>query len=144
MLLSSLFKNIKKVAASWNKSSHTHLAKAVCAAGVLTSAADGSIDDKEIDSLKTIIASKETLKPFAAETGQWIDEYASMIMKSSYTGKLELMRMVQAAAADKQDAENVLMAALDVAAADGNIEDSEVAVMDKIASSLGLSLKNYM
>lgn len=137
-------KQLKKLTSVWNKAEHTSLAKAVVAAGVYVAAADGNIAEDEIETLKGIIANKESLKVFQPESSQWVDDNALLISRSAYTGKLELLRQIAAVKSDKAEAENVLMVTLDVAFADGEMSDKEKAAVEKVAETLGLRLGDYL
>lgn len=139
------FKNkLKALAMNWSKGEHTPLAKAVVAAGIFIAAADGNIDEDEVQNIKDIIAGKENLKAFVPEASVWADDYALLITKSAYTGKLELLRIIGAIRADRAAAENVLTAALDIAAADGKVDESEQKAIAKVAETLGLNVRDFL
>lgn len=125
-----------------NKAEHSHLAKDICAAGVLMANASGGIDEGEVNSLKDTISLKPNLSAFSGDVGTWIDDRALLISKSAYTGTLELFKEIQACAGNKDEALQVLAAAMDVAATDGNIDDKEEAMAEKIAQKLGVRLSD--
>lgn len=125
-----------------NKAEHTHLAKAICSAGVLMANASGGIDEGEVNSLKDTISLKPNLSAFSGDIGGWVDDRALLISKSAYTGQLELFKEVAACAGNKDEALQVLAASMDVAAADGNIDDKEEEMANKIAAKLGVRLSD--
>ena len=140
-----LFSNkARKLAMNWNKASHSELAKAVVASGIFIAAADGNIDEDEVQNIKDIISGKENLKAFIPEASKWADDFALLITKSAYTGKLELLRIIGEVKANRENAENVMAAAMDVAVADGKIEESEQKAITKIAEVLGLNPKDFL
>lgn len=139
-----LLNKAKKLVLGWNKAEHTPLAKAVVAAGIFIAAADGNIDEDEVQNIKDIIAGKENLKAFVPEASVWADDFALLITKSAYTGKLELLRIIGDVRADRKNSENVMAAALDIAVADGKVDDSEQKAIQKVAETLGLNVRDYL
>lgn len=135
-------KKLKDMLKSLNKAEHSHLAKAICAAGVLMANASGGIDEGEVNSLKDTISLKPNLSAFSGDVGPWIDDRALLISKSAFTGSLQLLKEIEACAGNKDEALQVLAAAMDVAAADGNIDDKEEAMANKIAAKLGVRLSD--
>lgn len=133
---------LKGLLRTLNKAEHTHLAKAICSAGVLMANASGGIDEGEVNSLKDTISLKPNLSAFSGDVGKWIDDRALLISKSAYTGSLELFKEIQACAGDKDEALQVLAAAMDVAAFDGNIDDKEEVMANTIATKLGVRLSD--
>lgn len=133
---------LKGLLRTLNKAEHTHLAKAICSAGVLMANASGGIDEGEVNSLKDTISLKPNLSAFSGDVGKWIDDRALLISKSAYTGSLELFKEIQACAGDKDEALQVLAAAMDVAASDGNIDDKEEVMANTIATKLGVRLSD--
>lgn len=137
-------KKAKRAAIKLNKLEHAPLAKAIVAAGILVANADDDISDDELQSLRNVIANNETLAPFVPETNDWISEYIDLIQGSKRTGKLEVMRVVEAVRTDRKAAENVMAAVLDIAEANGDISKEEMAVLEQIASTLGINLKSML
>lgn len=133
---------LKGLLKTLNKAEHTHLAKAICAAGVLMANASGGIDEGEVNSLKDTIALKPNLSAFSGDVGGWIDDRAMLISKSAYTGRLQLEKELEAVSGNKDEALQVLAAAMDVAASDGNIDDAEEAMANRIATKLGVRLSD--
>lgn len=133
---------LKGLLRTLNKAEHTHLAKAICSAGVLMANASGGIDEGEVNSLKDTISLKPNLSAFSGDVGKWIDDRALLISKSAYTGSLELFKEIQACAGDKDEALQVLAATMDVAASDGNIDDKEEVMANTIATKLGVRLSD--
>ena len=133
---------LKGLLRTLNKAEHTHLAKAICSAGVLMANASGGIDEGEVNSLKDTISLKPNLSAFSGDVGKWIDDRALLISKSAYTGSLELFKEIQACDGDKDEDLQVLAAAMDVAASDGNIDDKEEVMANTIATKLGVRLSD--
>lgn len=137
-----LGKKLKGFLRVWNRAEHAPLAKASCAAGVLMANASGGISEEEIAALKTAMQNKPNLVNFRDDIPQWIDERALTLSTSAYTGRLQLMRELEAVNGDKEHALEVLAVSMDVAAADGHIDGEEETMANAIASKLGVRLSD--
>lgn len=137
-------KKAKKAVVALNKAEHTAMAKAIIAGGVLVAAADGNIEDSELEALRSVIQNNSTLKAFVPEASDWTNEFVTLIKSSPRTAKLEIMRVVEQVRTDRGDAENVLVAVLDIADANGSVDDAEQEVLNKVATTLGLRLADYI
>jgi tellurite resistance protein TerB len=121
----------------------TDFLEAVCAAAALATAADGEIDDKEIEmSMKTV-----TSNPVL--TGAFNDRQISKTMdemlkraESGRTGRAGLYKEIEDIANDPEMAETVYLCALDVAESDGCGKD-EQQVLDRIAHRLKIDPKKF-
>ncbi|MCS5736996.1 UNVERIFIED_CONTAM: TerB family tellurite resistance protein [Kocuria sp. CPCC 205274] len=136
-------KKAKNVVIELNKAEHRPIARAIVAAGVYIAAADGNIEDSEVNTLRSVIANNKTLAPFVPEANDWTNEFTSLIQSSPRTARLEILRVVEAVRNDRDGAQNVLVAALDIADANGGIGDDERSALTKVAEALGLNLKDY-
>lgn len=121
----------------------TDMLEAVCAASALVAAADGSIEDSEIEAMAKAVSANEILNT-AFSAREIEGSITRMIDRANggRVGQMGLYREIEEVAADP-DAELVLMAALDIAEADGAIDDKETAVLEKVATKLGLKLSSY-
>lgn len=126
-------------------SGRTDALEAVCAAAALVAAADGEIEDAEITATTKAISSNSALS--AAFDARSIEKCAdTMLQRASggRVGKQALFTEIRQIGSDPVIAELVLLAALDVAESDGQIEPEEKAVLERIAKELGLSLGAYL
>jgi tellurite resistance protein len=110
----------------------------VCAACALVAAADGTVDDSEIQIAVANVTGNATLN------GSFTKQEIAMTMESmlkrtgTRTGKLGLYTEIGEATAKIGAGEVIYLAALDVAEADGTIDDEEQAVLTKIAERCGV------
>jgi tellurite resistance protein TerB len=121
----------------------TDLLEAICAACALVAAADGDVDDAELEATVKAVTANENLrvafKPNEIEA--CIDK---MLQRASggRVGRMNLMKELDDIPQD--DGEMVLLSALDIAEADGNIDDDEMVVIEKIAGKFGLKASTYL
>jgi tellurite resistance protein TerB len=118
--------------------------EAVCAAAALVAYADGSADDAEINSMKkAVLANAELSGAFDNRTIELTMETMLSRAEGGRVGRSGLFKEIDDVAADADMAEVVLNTALDVAD-QGGIDDSEKAMLGKIATSLKLDLSKYL
>ena len=58
--------------------------------------------------------------------------------------KLKLMEEIKDVSASEDEKQQVLIIAIDIAEADGQMDDDERAVLDMIAKEYGLKVDNYL
>lgn len=118
--------------------------QAAVAAAVWVAAADGSIDDDELDLTEKLIKGNDKLANFSSEIdsemGKWVSAFTGGGKRSAM---LQVNGLLDAIKDDKAAAEQVLVTVIDVADANNDIDDSEAAVIRQIASRLGLNPTNY-
>lgn len=117
-------------------SGKTDFLEAVCAAAALSAAADGHIDDNEIDmAMKTVTSNPILNKAFKEKAiSKTMDDMLTRA-QSGRTGRHGLYKEISDVADDTEMAETVYLCALDVAESD-NLGKEEQAVLDRIAKSL--------
>ena len=122
-------------------SGRTDFLEAVCAGAALVAAADGSIDDSEVEAtMKAVKANKALAEGFdAREIEKTIN---SMLDRAGggRVGRAGLRTEIREIGKDHDMAEAVILTMLDVAEADGEIDAKEQAVMESIAKELGVDL----
>lgn len=141
-----IFGNIKaKLAGASSKySGRKDFLEAVCAGAALVASADGKVDDSEIDATIKAISANESLN--SGFDNRTIEQVANRMIDRANGGRVGrngLYKEIDDIAADKDMSEIVLLTALDIADADGNMDDKEKAVLENIAKRLGLSLASY-
>lgn len=134
----------KEVKAEYGK--NKDFLEAVCAAVALVAAADGEIEDTEKNEAIQIISGHATLgKLYSQEEIR--STAATMFSRAgSNSGKQQLSRElsdVRGKEGGAQMAEDVYLVAVDIAAADGEQEEAETAVLNKIAKFLNVDPKNF-
>lgn len=118
--------------------------EAVCAAAALVAYADGSADDKEIQTTIKSITSNANLS--GSFPSREIELTADLMLNRAAGGRVGrngLYKEIDDIAADADMSEVVLLTALDVADNDG-ISDTEKGVLDAIAKRLHLDLNKYI
>ena len=132
----------KKAEAAVQKfSGRTDFLEAVCAGAALIAAADGEIEDSEVDAtVKAVKANKPLAQGFDQLT---IDKTINTMLERAgggRVGRAGLRKEVLEIAKDPEMAEAVILTALDVAEADGEIEPAEQKVLEALAKDLGVDL----
>lgn len=140
-----MFSSLKqKLSGGVNKySGRKDFLEAVCAAAALVAAADGEISDDEVAQTVKAVSSNASLS--AAFKPVEIERTADLMLKRAQGGRVGragLYKEIGDVTNDHEMSETVLLSALDVAD-HGGIDDKEKDVLAKIASTLGLDLKNY-
>lgn len=141
-----MFKGLKDKLSGGAKrmSGRTDLLEAVCAAAALVAAADGTVDDSEIDATAKAVTANETLN--TAFSPREIEGSIQRMLdraNGGRVGKMGLYKEIDDVAGNAEDSEIVLLTAMDIADADGEVSPEETAVLEKIAGKLGLKLSNY-
>lgn len=142
-----MFKALKdKLASASSKfNGNTDFLEAVCAGCALVAAADGDVSDDEIDStLKAVAANAVLSNGFSSPQ---ITRTAEAMLKRAAGGRVGrsgLYAELDDIAANHDMAEAVVLATLDVAESDGNIDADEKVVLEKIAERLKVNLKKLM
>jgi tellurite resistance protein TerB len=136
----------KKAEAAVQKfSGRTDFLEAVCAASALIAAADGEIEDSEVKAtIKAVKANKSLATGFdqtAIETS-----INKMLERAAggRVGRMGLWEEIREIAKDAELAQGVVLAALDVAEGDGEIEPAEKAVLDRLAKELSVDLTRLL
>jgi tellurite resistance protein TerB len=122
----------------------TDLLEAVCASAALVAAADGSVDDSEIEATIKAVTANEALNT-AFDARQIEGCMQRMLDRASggRVGQMNLMKELDDINGNTDDSEMVFLTALDIADADGEIDPSEQAMIEKIAKRLGLNAASY-
>ena len=121
----------------------TDLLEAVCASAALVAAADGSIDDSELEATVAAVKANENLRVAFKENE--IEACIDKMLQRAGGGRVGRMNLMKELDdIPQEDGEMVLLTALDIAEADGNIDDEEMAVIEKIGKKFGLKADNYV
>jgi tellurite resistance protein TerB len=136
----------KKAEAAVQKfSGRTDFLEAVCAAAALIAAADGEIEDSEVKAtVKAVKANKSLANGFdqtaiEAAINKMLERAAG-----GRVGRMGLWEEIREVAKDAELAQGVVLAALDVAEGDGEIEPAEKAVLDRLAKELSVDLARLL
>ena len=141
-----MFQSLKEKFSSTTKrmDGRTDYLEAVCAASALIAAADGEIEDDEVEATLTAVKANDVLN--GSFNAVDIEKcMATMLQRAEggRAGRAGLMKEIQDIASNKKEAEMVLYVALDIADSDGEREPEENAVLERVAKTLGLKLADY-
>ena len=108
-------------------------------------AADGDLEQSELDKIEKLISNAPALQGFGSELSNTIDRAKNDFLN----GGPRILRQnaekeLKDLAHSTEDASTVLNFMLTVAEADGEIEPEETAVLEKAAKILNLNLKDYL
>lgn len=137
----------KKAAAAkvtLHKVENRDLMEAIVAGAVLVAFADGDCSSDELEKLQGIIESNDNLKHFGSEIGATIDKYSSMYESGARLAKVKLMKELKDVQGDESQKEEAFIIAIEIADADGEIDDAEMAVLKEIGKAFGLNPDNYI
>ncbi|WP_210526332.1 TerB family tellurite resistance protein [Rubellimicrobium arenae] len=134
----------KLTGAAGKLSGKSDLLEAICAACALVAAADGEVEKAELAATADALASHDVLgKAFPPSKIEQVAETMFKRASGGSFGRTKLWNEVEEAKAKSsgEDLELALAIVVDVARSDGQIEDKERPVLDRIARSWGTSLQ---
>jgi len=123
------------------------LLEGICAACVLVGAADGDLSDDEGATALDRLMNHETLsKAFSGTQIEAAFDKQAKRAKSGMSGRLALRREVEdvKGKSSAEDCEMLLVIAIDVAGADGEIGAKEMGVLRTIGQAMGLTVERYI
>lgn len=138
-----LGKNTAEARQNLKKLENKDLMEATIGAALLVSAADGKIEDEEIVKLQEIVEALPSMSHFGSEIGSTIDRFTRQLKAGFILGKVQIMREIADCKHSDQEAEDVLVTAITIASADGEIEPQEAEIIKEVARKLGLNPANY-
>lgn len=141
-----MFKNLwSTVTGGANKiAGRTDLAEAALAGSALVVYADDKAEDDELSSaMRSVLACKVLADNFTSTQLEQTFEKMLKRAEGGRVGRMGLLTEIGEVASNQEDAEVVLLTALEVADA-GGIGDKEKVVLEKIAAKLNLKLANYL
>lgn len=143
-----MFKMFKKKAAAAQATLHKvenrDLMEAIVAGAVLVAFADGDCSADELTKLQGIIESNDNLKHFGSEIGTTIDKYSAMYESGARLAKVKLMQELADVQADESQKVEAFIIAIEIADADGEIDDAELKVLKDIGRQFGLNPDSYI
>lgn len=121
----------------------TDFLEAVCASTALVAAADGEIEDAEVEATVQSVSSNPKLA--GAFASRQIEQTMEQMFERTEgrAGRLGLYREIEDIKDDSDMSETVFLTALDISESDGEIEPEEKVVLSKIAKTLGLNPANF-
>lgn len=144
--LDKLIGKAKNLADKAIPTDNTDLMEGMVAAGTLVAYADGDCSDDEVQTIQNILGSSSQLAGFGNAPAQYFDKCCEKIEASKRMGKMDLMKEIKevADAGNEEDSVRVLIMAIEVADADGTIDEDETKALESIAKTLDLKLADYL
>ena len=136
-------KMFNKGKAEVKKIENRDLAEGLVGACLLIAAADGEIEPEEIENLNAQLESHPALQGFGSEIGKMVDSFTKRLESGFLIGKTQIMREIKDCAHNETEAEDIFVAAITMAQADGEVEPAELKILKEIGRALGLNLGNY-
>jgi tellurite resistance protein TerB len=134
-----------KFTKSAKKVQNKDMLQAIVGAALMIAAADGEIEPNETTKLEEIMAAHDALSAFKrSEISAILQDYTKKLKANFALGKTQLMREISDIADKSDQAEEVLLIAVAIAEADGEIEDNEKKVIGEIAKTLRLNADTYL
>ncbi|KAB0285445.1 tellurite resistance protein [Vibrio fortis] len=137
-------KKAKAAQVQLHKVENRDLMEAIVASSVLVAFADGDCSAEELETLDAIIASNDNLSHFGSEIGKTIDKYSAMYEAGARLAKVKLMKEIRDVDGDETQKEEAFVIAIEIADADGEIDDAELKILKEIGKALGLNPESYI
>lgn len=140
-----LFGKGREARAAMAKLENRDLLQAVVYGCFYVASADGELEQAELEKIERLLRNEPKLQGFGTELSGLIDK-----AKADFTeGGVRIIRMnaereLADLAHNQADAETVINFMLTIAEADGEIEDTEVQVLERAAGKMNLRLKDYL
>ncbi len=126
------------------KAENKDLMEAAVGAVALLAYADGELEVSELKAINDLLSTTKTLAVFGNEVNKEFDRLCKRFESGYRMGRLETLREIEDIKSNKQDAETVLVIAIEIVFADGTVEPAEQKELEVIANKLGLRLSDYM
>jgi len=127
-----------------HKVENRDLMEAIVAGAILVAYADGDASKEELTKLEDIIATNDNLKHFGSEIGATIEKYSLMLESGKRLGKIKLMKELADVASDENQKIEAFIIAIEIADADGEIDEDELKVLREIGKAFGLNPDTYI
>lgn len=137
----------KKAAAArqeLKKIENRDLMQAIVGGCLLVAAADGTIDQAELDKLDKLLRSNANLSHFGSEINQTIDRFKEQLEAGFRVGKNKILEEIQDVKNNQQEAVEVYVNMITLAEADGEMSPAEKKVLEDVGRVLGLRLEEYL
>ncbi|HHQ4624425.1 TPA: tellurite resistance TerB family protein [Aeromonas veronii] len=120
------------------------LMEAMVGGCALVAFADGECEQEEIKKIDELLRTSKALEGFGAEISTTLNRFCERLTASYRAGRIEILREIEEVKSDQREKEDVLIAMLTVAEADGEIEESERKELDVVAQRLGMRLDDFL
>ena len=120
------------------------LMEAMVGGCALVAFADGECEQEEIKKIDELLRTSKALEGFGAEISTTLNRFCERLTASYRAGRIEILREIEEVKSDQREKEDVLIAMLTVAEADGEIEESERKELDVVAQRLAMRLDDFL
>lgn len=141
-----MFKKKAKVAArNVAKFEKKDLMEATVGIAILVMYADGNASDEERSKTQKLLNNTPALANYGPEVQATYQRFDSLMSEvGMLAGKVQIMREIKQCQGDTHEMEDVLVAGLTVALADGEMDEKEEKILKEVASAFGLRLENFL
>jgi len=119
------------------------LMEAMVGGTLLVAFADGDCEEEELKKIDELLGSHKSLQHFGSEVSSTIQTFTQRLKAGYRVGRMEILREIQDVKGDQREKEDVLLAMITVAEADGEIEPEEEKELNAVSQALGLRLSDY-
>jgi len=137
-------KRVKAAKAEVKKFENRDLMEAMVGGCALVAFADGSCTEEELKKLEAVLAGTKALEGFGTEVQTTLMNFTNRLRTAYRSGRLEIMREIADVKNDQREKEDVLVAMITIAEADGDIGEAEMKVLTEVARALGLNIEQYL
>lgn len=136
-------KNVGEMKTEIKKMEKRDLMEAIIAGCLLIASADGEIEDSETKALDAMLQAHPAMGHYGTEITKTIQGFTAKLKAGSASAKVAIMREIGDIKNIPADAEEAFAFMVDIAMADGEIEEAEKVVLTKIAAVLGQRLSDF-
>jgi len=129
--------NVKDAVAKFE---NRDMLEATVGGAILVAYADGSLDASELKTLESILNANEKLAHFGSEIGTTIDRFNSLMLAGATLGRVKVMAEIRDCKNNEEEKVEIFATLIDIAQADGEIEEAELVILRLIGRELGISL----
>lgn len=137
-------KKAKAAQISMKKVENRDLMEAIVAGAIIVAYADGDCSPEELTKLQGIIESNDSLLHFGSEIGATIDKYSAMYEAGARLAKAKLMKEIKDVSSSEEEKLEAFLIAVEIADADGDIDETEYAMLKEIGKAFGLNPDTYI
>jgi len=111
---------------------------------LLVAFADGECEDAELKTIESLLRTNKALEGFGHELTDTVNRFTERLKAGYRVARVEILREIEEIKGDQREKEDVLIAMLTVAEADGEIEEAERKELDVVAQRLGMRLDDFL
>lgn len=138
-------KKAKVVARNVAKFEKKDLMEATVGIAILVMYADGDASDAERSKTQKLLNNTPALANYGPEVSATYQRFDSLLQEvGMLAGRIQIMREIKQCQGDTHEMEDVLVAGLTVALADGEMDEKEEKILKDVAQAFGLRLENFL